>query len=112
MPQRKRRAAKKPRRAKASAQPQLARHLGGLLVALVLVVGAFQLGLIGQVVLGSFQLLGGQSAYFRPGELGGALCRLAPRCSPLLVGAGVVLPGLVVGFACANVCGFTDPQPL
>ena len=64
MPQRKRRAAKKPRRAKASAQPQLTRHLGGLLVALVLVVGAFQLGLIGQVVLGSFQLLGGQSAYF------------------------------------------------
>lgn len=42
---------------------RLARHLGGLLVLLLLIVGFCQLGLIGEIVVDCFKLIGGQSAW-------------------------------------------------
>lgn len=61
---RKKRATPRKTRRKKTNDDRIERHLGGLLVTLLLLVGLFNLGLIGGLVFGFFKIIGGNSAIF------------------------------------------------
>lgn len=55
---RKKRATPRKTRRKKTNDDRIERHLGGLLVTLLLLVGLFNLGLIGGLVFGFFKIIG------------------------------------------------------